>query len=345
MEKRKFAKVVDKPWGKEEWIVNEEYCGKILNLNKGYQSSLHYHKNKKETFYLLEGKLAINLEDREVILEKEEIIDIPTGQIHRINAIENSKLLEVSNHHEDSDSYWIVKGGKLLKAVILCGGQGTRLKPITYEIPKPLLPVKGKPILENLIDLLKKYEINEVLFAVGHLKEKIKEHFGKGYNYGIRAEYLEESKPLGTAGPLKLAEKLLDSTFIVSNGDELKDINIKEMLEQHKATKALITIALTEVADPSAYGVAKLDGNKIAEFVEKPSKDKAPSNFINAGFYIMEPEVLGYIPDGFSMLEKDLFLKIAKLGRLYGYKFKGQWFDTGNMERYEEAIKNWKGIS
>lgn len=345
MEKRKFSKVVEKPWGREEWIVNEEYCGKILTLDKGYHSSLHYHKEKKETFYLLEGKILVVSDGRDLVLNVGDILDIKRGQLHRIQALEDSKLLEISTHHEDSDSYWVVKGGKLLKAIILCGGQGTRLKPITYEIPKPLLPVQGKPILEHILDLLKKYEINEIMLAVGHLKEKIKKHFGNGNNHGARITYIEESAPLGTAGPLKLAEKLLDETFIVSNGDELKDINIKEMLEQHKKTNALITIALTEVSDPTVYGVAKLDGNKILEFIEKPSREKAPSKFINAGFYIMEPEILKYIPQGFAMLEKDIFPLIAKEGKLHGYKFKGQWFDTGNMQRYEEAIKNWQGIN
>lgn len=123
-------------------------------------------------------------------------------------------------------------------------------------------------------------------------------------------------------------------------------MNINEMLEQHKKNRALVTIALKEVLDPSSYGVARLQGDKILEFVEKPAKGSEPSKFINSGFYIMEPEVFRYIPKkGFSMLERDVFPKIASMGRLYGYKFKGQWFDTGNMERYEKAIKEWRGIS
>lgn len=344
MNQRGFAKIVEKPWGKEEWIVNGEYCGKILTLKKGYQSSLHYHKEKKETFYVLEGRILIISEGKDLVLSNGDILDIPREEAHRVQALEDSKILEVSTHHEDSDSYWIVKGGKLLRAVILCGGQGTRLKPITYEIPKPLLPMHGKPILEHLLDLFKKYEINEIILAVGYLKEKIKEHLGNGNKYGVRMSYIEEAAPLGTAGPLKLAEEFLKETFIVSNGDELKDIDVKEMLDQHKATNALVTIALTEVPEPEFYGVALLEGNKILEFIEKPPHEEAPSHFINAGFYIMEPEVLKYIPEGFAMLERDVFPNIAKEGRLYGYKFKGQWFDTGTMERYEQAIKNWKGV-
>jgi mannose-1-phosphate guanylyltransferase len=133
-------------------------------------------------------------------------------------------------------------------------------------------------------------------------------------------------------------------TFIVSNGDELKDIDIDEMFKAHKRSGALVTIALTTVNDPSAYGVARLSGNHILEFVEKPSREEAPSNLINAGFYLMEPEVLDMVPDGFSMLEKDVFPVLAKEGKLFGFPFSGQWFDTGDMERYEKALKEWNSI-
>ena len=176
------------------------------------------------------------------------------------------------------------------------------------------------------------------------MKEKIKGHYGDGTKFGLDISYIEENQPLGTAGPIKKIKDQFTSAFIVSNGDELKDINIEEMFRQHKSSSALATVALTTVSDPSAYGVARLDGNKIIEFVEKPKKEEAPSNLINSGFYILEPEIINYIPNGFSMLEKDVFPKLAKEGKLFGYHFSGQWFDTGNMERYEKALKNWKGI-
>lgn len=344
MQKRKFIKTVEKPWGREEWIANKQYCGKILTLRKGNQSSFHYHKNKDETFYVLEGKIVFSRLNKDFILVKGDIIEIKPREVHRIMALQDSKLVEFSTHHEDSDSYRVIKGGNVLKAVVLCGGKGTRMKPLTYEIPKPLLPIHGKPILEHIFELLKRYEVADVILCVGHLKDKIKAHVGDGRKLGLRVAYVEESKPLGTAGPLKLAQKMLTETFIVSNGDELKEINLNEMLRQHRETNALATIALTEVNDPSAYGVARLEGTKILEFVEKPLKGREPSRFISAGLYIIEPKVIRYIPKGFAMLERDVFPKIAKEGRLYGYKFKGQWFDTGNFERYEEAIKKWKGI-
>lgn len=346
MEKRSFIKTVEKPWGREEWIVNKEYCGKLITIKKSNQSSFHYHKKKNETFYLLEGKIAVVLNNGlEMMLEKGGIMDIPEGTLHRLNAIEESKIIEFSTHHEDADSYRVLDGGGTLKAVILCGGPGTRMRPITYEMPKPLLPVQGRPILEHIIDLFKKYDVQDITFAVGHLKEKIKNHFGDGLSYGIRASYIEESEPLGTAGSLKCLEGRINETFIVSNGDELKDVNIDDMLEKHRQNNALATIAMTEVAEPNYYGVAKLENEKILEFIEKPEKGSEPSNFINSGMYILEPGIFKRIPAGFAMLEKDVFPKIAADGRLYGYKFKGQWFDTGNFERYENAIKNWKGIA
>ncbi|RMF55384.1 hypothetical protein D6745_02245 [Candidatus Woesearchaeota archaeon] len=230
------------------------------------------------------------------------------------------------------------------KAVILAGGQGTRLRPITYEIPKALIPIQGKTMTEHLFDLFKKYGVRDIYLSVGYLKDKIIQAYGDGSRFGISIRYIKEEEALGTAGPLKLVKDELSSTFFVSNGDELKNINLEEMWEFHKKNKALATIALTTVEDPSAYGVARLNGSKIMEFVEKPKKSEAPSNLINAGLYLFEPEVIGMVKDGFCMLEKDVFPKLARKGQLFGYPFSGQWFDTGNNDRYARAIREWKGI-
>lgn len=232
------------------------------------------------------------------------------------------------------------------KALILVGGRGTRLRPLTDKMPKGLIPVQGKPITEHLLDLLKKYGIKDIILSTGYLKEQFLQHFGDGSKLGLTISYVEEHEPLGTAGPLRLARQHLKESFIVSNGDELKDINIARMFRLHKRKDALATIALTSVEDPSAYGVARLDGSRIVEFVEKPKKENAKSNLINAGFYILEPEVIDMIPErGFSMLEKDVFPKLAKQGRLRGFPFAGQWFDIGTYERLALAEKKWKGIS
>lgn len=233
------------------------------------------------------------------------------------------------------------------KALILAGGKGTRLRPLTYKIPKGLIGVQGKTLTEWLFELLKKYGIRDIILSIGYLADKMRDYFTDGSKFGVNIEYVEEDpdKPLGTAGPLRLAKDMLDDSFIVSNGDELKCINIPRMFRLHKRKNALATIALTTVNDPSQYGVARLDGSRIVEFVEKPKKSEAPSNLINSGFYIIEPEVIEMIPKGKRcMLEKDIFPKLAREGRLRGFPFSGQWFDTGNFERLARARKLWKGV-
>ncbi len=231
------------------------------------------------------------------------------------------------------------------KALILCGGKGTRLRPITYEIPKVMIPVQGKTIVEHLFGMFKKFGVRDIVLSVGYLKEKVKDYFGDGLRFGVNIIYIEEDEPLGTAGPIKKAKELFNEPFFVTNGDELKDVNLSDMFKMHKQTRAMATIALTTVEDPSAYGVAELSGNKILSFVEKPKKDEAPSKLISSGLYILSPEVVSLIPGrGFATLERDVFPKIASQGRLIGFPFSGQWFDTGTIERYERALKGWKGL-
>ncbi|MBM3200384.1 nucleotidyltransferase family protein, partial [Candidatus Woesearchaeota archaeon] len=191
------------------------------------------------------------------------------------------------------------------QALILAGGKGTRLNPITKEIPKPLIPLQGKPLIEYTLDLFKKFGIKDVIISIGFKKEKIKEYFGDGKRFGLNITYIEEDEPLGTAGPLKRAKQIIKGPFIACNADEIKDIDLMDMFMFHQEKQALGTIALTTVEDTSKYGVAKIAGNKILDFVEKPPREKAPSNFINSGLYILEPEVLDYIPEGLAMLEKD----------------------------------------
>jgi mannose-1-phosphate guanylyltransferase len=230
------------------------------------------------------------------------------------------------------------------KALLLLGGKGTRFRPITYEMPKALLPVQGRTVPEHLIDLFKKYGVTELVFSIGYLGDKVVEYFKDGSRFGVGISYVKEKEPLGSAGAIKLASSLLKDPFIVTNGDELKNINLEEMFQFHKRNKAAITVALTSVENPSAYGCARLEGNRVLEFIEKPPREKAPSNLVNSGLSIWDPEVLRYIPKGFSMYEKDLFPILARQGKLFGYVFAGQWFDTGTPERYEIAIKGWRGI-
>jgi mannose-1-phosphate guanylyltransferase len=230
------------------------------------------------------------------------------------------------------------------KALILAGGKGTRLRPITKEIPKPLVPLHDKPIMQHTLELFKKYGINEIIISIGYKGDKIKEYFGNGKRFGVTITYIEETEPLGTAGPLNLARPYLTDTFVMCNADELKNIDLHEMYMFHKENNAAATIALTTVADPSQYGVAKLTGNKILEFIEKPPQGTAPSNLINAGLYILEPSVLDYVQKGASSIERNVFPQIAHASKLFGFPFSGQWFDTGTLERYEEAMEKWNDL-
>jgi mannose-1-phosphate guanylyltransferase len=232
---------------------------------------------------------------------------------------------------------------KVTKALILAGGKGTRMRPFTYEMPKPMIPVKGKPLVQHIIELCRKYEVRQILLSTGYMGDKIKEHFGDGSNLGVEITYIEEKKEMGTAGPLNLARDMLrDAPFLMFNGDVLSDIDLHDFIRFHTERRGLATIALTQVEDPSAFGVARLQGERILEFVEKPKHEE--SKLINAGVYMLESQVLDYVPRGKSMLEKDVFPKLAAEGNLYGYHFIGQWFDTGTPEAYERAIKNWKGL-
>lgn len=231
-----------------------------------------------------------------------------------------------------------------MKAIILAGGEGTRLRPLTYKIPKALIPIGEKTLTEHVFDILKKYDIKDIILSVSYKKEMIKDYFGDGKNSGLNISYIEEPEPLGTAGPLIILNrqnKQLKETFFMINGDNLFDLNLKEMLEFHKKNNGAATIALSRVEDPRSYGVAVLEGDRIVEFIEKPKNP--PSNYINSGYYILEPMVFEIIKDKErAMIEKDIFPVLAKQGRLFGFKSDNLWFDTGTYERYEQVKKEWK---
>ena len=230
-----------------------------------------------------------------------------------------------------------------MKGFILAAGEGTRLYPLTLEIPKPLLPVGKIPLITYLVNLYLKYGINDIKINVQkkHLKDFLKWKatcFPKE-----KIEFIKETKPSGTFTPIvkKKTQKWFSEPIVVSNGDELKDLNLKKMVAWHKQKKALVTIGLVKVKDAKNYGVAKMEKDRIIEFIEKPKNP--PSSFINSGIYILNPEIRKYFPKNtkFSMLETDLFPKLAEQGKLFGYKWKGRWMDVGNFERWENAIKNW----
>jgi len=238
--------------------------------------------------------------------------------------------------------YRTVNRENVKTAFILAGGKGTRMRPFTYEIPKPLIPVQGKPLLQHILDLLRKYEIRDVIISTGYMCDKIKEYFGNGSKFGFDITYVEEKEELGTAGALNLSRDLIKDAFLMFNGDVLTNIDLHDFIDFHSKNDGLATIALTPVNNPSRFGVADLKGDRIMKFIEKPKHHI--SNLINAGVYALEPEVLDYVPKGKAMMETDVFPKLADKGLLYAYPFEGQWFDTGTHESYENAIKNWKPI-
>jgi mannose-1-phosphate guanylyltransferase len=272
----------------------------------------------------MKEKVSISL-DRELVKKIDNIVngfDV-TSRSHAIEKI-------VGKYFE---------GRKVKKALILCGGEGTRLRPITYEIPKPMVPLKGKPILEHIIDHLKDSGIEEVILAVGYKHEQIISHFGNGKNFGLKINYVIEKEPLGTGGPLKLAKGMFDESFLILNGDVISKIDLVDMIRSHRKNNALVTIALTTVKEPEHYGVAMLKGEKIIGFLEKPKE--AQSNLINAGVYIIEPGFLEELPKENVFMIENVFENVAKEGRLFGYVYDGKWYDLGTPERYEEAIKEW----
>jgi len=212
-----------------------------------------------------------------------------------------------------------------------------RLRPLTCNIPKPMVPVVNKPFLEHMIDNLKKHGIRDIILAICYLPAHIQYHFADGRDFGISMTYAVEESPLGTGGALKNAEAFLDDTFVVCNGDIFSDLDLTEMLAAHREHKARATIALTPVEDPTAYGVVEIDPqNNVRCFIEKPSWETVTSNLINAGVYMLEPDLLNMIPPAtHCMLERGLFPDLVEQGVPFlGYRSTAYWIDIGKPEDY-----------
>ena len=224
-----------------------------------------------------------------------------------------------------------------MKALFLAGGFGTRLKPITNDLPKPMVPIMGKPLLERNIETLKMHGIDEVVLSTCYKPYKIENHFKDGKKFGIKINYISEDMPLGTAGAIKNAESFFNDTFLVFNADILSDIDISEMIRFHKAKGALATIAVTKVDNPSAYGVIEHDENGfITAFKEKPKPHESSSNLINAGVYIFEPQLLDHIPSGRAVsIERETYPLLLEKGfKIAVYNNCSYWLDLGTPEKY-----------
>jgi mannose-1-phosphate guanylyltransferase len=275
-------------------------------------------------------------------MDKEIKIKLSHNTLKGLDALIDGKKIKTRDEAIEKLLHRAVCRENVTTAFILAGGRGTRMRPFTYEMPKPLIPVQGRPLLQHILDLLGKYNVRNIIISTGYMPDKIKEYFGNGAKFGFDITYVEEEEELGTAGALRLSKDLLKKTFIMFNGDILANLDLHDFADFHAKNDGLATIALTPVEDPSRFGVADLQGDRIKKFIEKPTQPV--SNLINAGVYILEPEVIKYIPKGKAMMEKDVFPKLADEGKLYGYPYEGQWFDTGTHESYEKAIKHWKKI-
>jgi mannose-1-phosphate guanylyltransferase len=227
-----------------------------------------------------------------------------------------------------------------MKALFLAGGMGTRLKPLTDNLPKPMVPMMAKPLLERNMMKLKECGVDEIILSTCYKPQKIEEYFGDGTKLGLKIHYICEDFPLGTGGAIKNTEEFFDDTFIIFNADILCDINMKEMIEFHKEKGAAVTIAVTQVENPSAYGVIEYNENLFAEsFTEKPALAEIKSNYINAGIYIFEPKVLDEIP-GMQVvsLERETFPLLLEKGYpIAVYRSDAYWIDIGTIEKYNQA--------
>ena len=233
-----------------------------------------------------------------------------------------------------------------MKLVIQAGGTGTRLRPVTYEIPKPLITVKKKPILNHLLEFFSKYGVKDHIINISedHIEDYKWWHKRYGKQLSKNLKIVVEKGALGTFGGFKDLKKHLKERFVLSWGDELKDFEFDKFLKAHDQNpdKPVATIACVKVEDASKYGVPVMEGTRVKEFLEKPVNP--PSNFVNSGLAIIEPEIFNYadFSKGFLMIEKDIFPKLAASGKLAGYRIEnGRWYDCGTLERWEKAIKEW----
>ncbi|XOQ44615.1 MAG: UTP--glucose-1-phosphate uridylyltransferase [Clostridium sp.] len=226
-----------------------------------------------------------------------------------------------------------------MKALFLAGGKGTRLRPLTNHLPKPMVPVMGRPLLERNIDAVKNCGTDEVVFSTCYRAEDIERHFSRN-DFGVKIQYVCEDIPLGTGGAIKNCEKYFDDTFLIFNSDIVSDIDLSDLVRFHKQKQADVTIAVTRVPNPSNYGVIEYDEFGFATtFTEKPKPGEAKSDFINAGIYVFEPKVLDRIPaNRVVSVEKETFPTLLKEGyKIAVYHGGSYWIDIGTPEKYAQV--------
>jgi len=225
-----------------------------------------------------------------------------------------------------------------VQALILAGGEGTRLRPLTSTVPKPVVPLVDRPFIAFMIDWLRGHGVDDIVMGCGHLAAGVRNVLGDGTAFGVRLRYVEEPVPLGTGGALKFAEPLLDDRFLMLNGDVLSDIDVSAQIARHEASGATATITLTPVENPSAYGLVRTTPEgEVTAFVEKPAPDQVDTRDINAGVYVLERRVLDLLRPGVpASIERDIFPALVGEG-LYGHVGDGYWRDIGTPAGYLEG--------
>lgn len=230
-----------------------------------------------------------------------------------------------------------------MQAIVLVGGEGTRLRPLTFGTPKPMVPIMNVPFLARTLERLYDAGIRDVILPAGYMPEAITDYFGDGSNLGMKITYVIEDEPLGTAGAIKNVEQYIHGTFFVLNGDVLTSLDLQAMIDYHKQKGGLGALHLIKVEDPSAFGCVVHDENgRISQFVEKPPKGTEPTNEVNAGTYLLEKAVLDLIPPGRNVsIERETFPKLlAGGGELYAYTTADYWIDLGRPEHYLSAHRD-----
>src|SRR5918995_4351551 len=227
-----------------------------------------------------------------------------------------------------------------MRAVVLVGGQGSRLRPITYDVPKAMVPLRNQPFMGYMMDFLRAAGLEGAVLSLGYLPDPIQEYFDQKDLDGFSIEYAVEDTALGTAGGIKNAEGYLDGgPFVVVNGDVLSGMDLRVAIDKHKESDALATIVLTSVEDPTAYGLVEVDHEMLVHrFLEKPAADEATTNLVNAGIYVLEPEVLARIPAGREVsIEREIFPELQESGRLRAHISSSYWRDIGTPRSYLAA--------
>ncbi len=227
-----------------------------------------------------------------------------------------------------------------MKTFILAGGEGTRLRPYTYTMPKPMLPLGGKPILQYVLENLKRAGLRDIVITAGYKHDEITNYFGDGSKFGLKIEYAIEKEKLNTAGSIASFKGKIKETFVVVMGDHLTNLDMADLVKQHKKSGAIATIALYHSKLPIEFGVAKLNGNEIVGFTEKPLLE----HYYNTAIYVFEPEIFDFIK-GKEDFAKDVFPRLLAAGKkINGYVFDGVWFDIGRVSDYERFVEQFQVI-